>query len=439
MDDLNRAVEGLPTPWVYSQRADVLNRHGFFKEALKDLDRVCAMLPDSAQPRAQAANYLFDQAFYPEALEQLERALERSPADPGLLARRARFRLVLGKLSEAEADMRRVIELDPATEQYRFERLQLLCLLDRFDEVDAALKAGELRGVFADFIAGYAACRRGAYAKAPALFLKAAAAADGNLRERARFYATVARVLSDHPPLDPAGGPQFYLCGIGLHHPYQITVEILRALASCEVLYNNLGDPQVSEFLGLFRGEVRAVTRVFDEPAMGRVRRIIAGLRPGKATGFVTRIHPFIYRRIAHDLVTVCREEKITFRAFGAVSLTEISWALGASAQSAAGVKARDAMGCRVFDMCWLNEHPDLVAPDYSLVVYCIAGPEHRRKLVEILREKYPKDQLVYLLAGSGDREQEVEPLPLKSALKPILQADLGAVLYVPPQAEEKR
>ncbi len=425
--DLNKAAETEPTPWLFSQRADVYNRAGFYREALKDLARVSLLMPDSAQPHAQAANVYFDQAFYPEAVAEMEKAVERSPADAALLSRRARFSLVLGRLKESEDDLRRVLKLEPENVQARFELLQVLALQNRFEEVLAQVEKGAVEAPYDDYLRGYVACRRGEYRKAEKYFLAAAVGTEDRFSERLHFYALVARVLAaPAPPIQKA--VQFYLCGIGLHHPYQITVEILHALASCEVLYNNLGDPQVSEFLGLFRGEVRAVTRVPGEPAMGRVRRIIAGFTKGRPTGFVTRIHPFIYRRIANDLVTACREKNISFHSFGAVSLTEISWALGSSMP---GEKAAP-MGLRVFDMCWLNDNEDLVEPRYPMVVYCIAGPEHRERLYELLSRRYPAGHTMYLLAGSGDKEQEVAPYALRDFKKPLLSADLGAVLYVP-------
>ncbi|MBI3554132.1 MAG: tetratricopeptide repeat protein [Elusimicrobia bacterium] len=430
LEDLNKAAQMEATPWVYSQRADVYNRAGFFREALKDLEKVSELLPDSAQPHAQAANVYFDQAFYPEALSELEKAVERSPADPVLMSRRARFFLVLGRLKDAEADLKRVAKLDSQNGQVRFELLQVLALQNRFSEVLSEINQGALAPPYDDYLRGYVACRRGRYQKAEKHFLSAAKGAEGSFNERVRFYALVARVLGAPAP-KTAKAPQFYLCGIGLHHPYQITVEILHALNSCEVLYNNLGDPQVSEFLGLFRAEVRAVTRVPGEPAMGRVRRIIAGFKKGRPTGFVTRIHPFIYRRIANDLVTACREKGISFHSFGAVSLTEISWALGSSVAGA----PVGPMGARVFDMCWLNDHPELLESRYHMVVYCIAGSEHRSRLHTLLLKRYPPKHTVYLLAGSGDKEQEVVGHELRTFRQPLLNADLGAVLYAPPRA----
>jgi tetratricopeptide (TPR) repeat protein len=430
LEDLNEAAKLEPSAWILMQRADALNRSGFFRPALEDSAAAAKAVPDSPEPHLQAANIYFDQAFYPEALEQMERALAKRPDDAAMLARRARFHLVLGRLPEAEAGLDRACALAPDDSQLRFERLNVIMLLGRYAEVLKAVKAGAVRAPFDSYLTGYVLCRKGDRAGAVKHFLAAAAAADGGFAERCRFYALVCRVLSK-PEKKAAARPQFYLCGVGIHHPYQITVEILRALDACEVLYNNLGDPQVSEFLGLFRAEVRAVTRVDNEPAMGRVQRIIAGLKRGRTSGFVTRIHPFIYRRIANDLVTVCEEKKISYKAFGAVSLTEVAWGLG-TAELDHGDK-RGPFGLRVFDLVHLVNHKGQLEPAHPTIVYAIANDSDRRTFSALVRERYEPERTVYFLAGSGDREQQVVSASVKDLEAKLLSLDLGTVMYLPP------
>jgi hypothetical protein len=296
-----------------------------------------------------------------------------------------------------------------------------------------AIKKGALQEPFASYLTGYVHCRKGERAKAVKPFLAAASFSEGGFAERCRFYALVCRVLSEKPPKKAVKHPQFYMCGVGIHHPYQITTEILRALDACEVLYNNLGDPQVSEFLGLFGAEIRAVTRVDNEPAMGRVKRIIAGLQKGRTSGFVTRIHPFIYRRIANDLAVVCDEKKIDFKAFGAVSLTEVAWGLG-TAEPDHG-PARGPFGLRVFDLFYLVAHKKLLEPAHPTVVYAIANDDDRRAFCALVRERYAPDRTVYFLAGSGDREQQVVSARVKDVEAKLLSLDLGTVMYLPPNS----
>lgn len=431
LDDLNAAAALEPSAWILMQRADALNRSGFYRPALADSAAAAKLLPDSPEPRLQAANIYFDQAFYPEALAEMEQALARRPDDADMLSRRARYHLLLGRFEESEKGLDRACALAPDSAQLRFERLNVIAMRGRWSEVLKAIAGGALRPPFDSYLTGYVLCRKGDRAGAVKHFLKAAAEADGGFAERCRFYALVCRVLSK-PERKPKSRPQFYLCGVGIHHPYQITVEILRALDACEVLYNNLGDPQVSEFLGLFRAEVRAVTRVDNEPAMGRVKRILAGLQRGRTSGFVTRIHPFIYRRIANDLVTACEEKGITYKAFGAVSLTEVAWSLGASEKEHG--RERGPFGSRVFDLVHLIKHPRQLEPAHPAIVYAIANDEDRRTFSALVKASYPPDRSVFFLAGSGDREQQVVSAKVKDVEEKLLSLDLGTVMYLPPR-----
>ena len=433
--DLDRAVAEEPSAWALAQRADVLNRSGFYRDALADLSRAAELAPGSAAPHATAANVYFDQAFYPEALEAMEKALALAPADPGLLARRARFHTVLGRLEEAERGLSRALELAPDDVQLRFERLSVLALLDRGAEVLRAADAGEVDPLYADYLRGYVAFRAGKRRKAREHFLQAMSRTEGGFAERLRLYAEVAAVLGDKPKgkakARPRGAPSFYLCGIGIKHPYQATVEILRALDQCGRIYNNLGDPQIADFLGLFNAEILAVDRRFGEPAMGRVERVLAKVKPtGRPTGFVTRIHPFIYRRIANDLAQICEDRGIRYRAFGAVSLTEAAWGLGD--ERAAPPPAGAPFGGRAFDLVWLIAHEDQLSPRHATVVYCIASAEHRLTLCGLLARRFPAGHPVYMLAGSGDKEQEVRPLTVGELPGILPGYDMGAVMYVP-------
>jgi tetratricopeptide (TPR) repeat protein len=432
--DLDEAVKTEESAWALAQRADVLNRSGFYRDALADLARAAALAPGSASPHAQAANVYFDQAFYPEAVEAMDRALALAPSDPGLLARRARFDTVLGRLDAAERGYARASSLSPDDSGLRFERLGVLAMLDRGAEVLRAVAAGAVREPFAGYLRGYVAFRAGRRARARALFLGALRRADGAFAERLRLYAEVAAVLGDRPRRPRArarGAPRFYLCGIGIRHPYQATVEILRALDQCAVIYNNLGDPQIADFLGLFRADIRAVDRRPGEPALGRVRRILGGIRAsGPPTGFVTRIHPFIYRRIANDLAQVCEDRGIRYRAYGAVSLTEAAWGLGDERAPVARPGA--PFGGRAFDLVWLVAHADQLSPRHATVVYCIASAEHRLALCALLSARYPAAHPAYVLAGSGDKEGEVRPLTIAGLAEALPRFDMGAVLYVP-------
>jgi hypothetical protein len=170
---------------------------------------------------------------------------------------------------------------------------------------------------------------------------------------------------------------------------------------------------------------------------MGRAEWIAKELRRGSTAGFVTRIHPFIYRRIANDLVTLCRKRKMSFRSFGAVSLTEVLWGLAAS--DPACPESGAARGLRVFDIDYLVREPALLQPAFGTVVYCIADDARRKALCALLRRRYPKTHRFYLLAGSGDKEDEAVPAGAAEVEERLLGMDSGALLYAPPDETRKK
>ena len=185
--DLNSAAALEPSAWILMQRADALNRSGFYRPALEDSAAAAKLLPDSPEPHLQAANIYFDQAFYPEALAEMEQALKRRPDDADMLSRRARFHLLLGRFEEAEKGLDRACALAPDSAQLRFERLNVITMRGRYAEVLKAIKAGALQEPFESYLTGYVLCRKGDRAGAVKHFLLAAERADGGFAERCRL------------------------------------------------------------------------------------------------------------------------------------------------------------------------------------------------------------------------------------------------------------
>src|SRR5262249_45207180 len=125
-----------------------------------------------------------------------------------------------------------------------------LSALERADGGD--LEPARLRGL-ADFRARrWAAARKRFEALA-----RKASGRDGEAARRASFYAAAAKVLELDGP--SAGGATLTLCGLGYLHPWQTSVEVVRALAACRVIYTNHSDGEVAEFISLFGAEIRPV------------------------------------------------------------------------------------------------------------------------------------------------------------------------------------
>ncbi|UPT75721.1 MAG: hypothetical protein M0D55_08630 [Elusimicrobiota bacterium] len=212
-----------------------------------------------------------------------------------------------------------------------------------------------------------------------------------------------------------------------MRHPFQLTVETLRAIAGSRRIFTNLPDVEARRFLALFPGEVLSVPRRADKTNLDRAKWIVRRLRPGESAAFLTRIHPFIYRRMGWDLLELCRAKGIPARAFGAVSLTELA-ACRAFDEGA----APDPGTFRVFDIGHLNRNPDLLRPGEPTVIYCIGNDRDRPRLVRLLRRAYPAAGGAYVLGGSGDREDRAPWTPWRRLGIALRLADIGCVLYVP-------
>jgi hypothetical protein len=65
--------------------------------------------------------------------------------------------------------------------------------------------------------------------------------------------------------------------------------------------------------------------------------------------------------------------------------------------------------------------------------VYCIAPAEARVKFARLAESRYPASHPAFVLAGSGDKEQEVREVRVGDLARDLPGFDMGAVLYLPP------
>lgn len=427
---LIRAGRGArPYPWVFSHRADVHNRMGFYQQALVDLKRFNALLPREPSAFAQAANVLYDQAYYDGALKAIGAAAALAPRDPDLAARRAQILVSAGRVAEASRVLRAALRLAPDDAHLREELIEAAVMAGKAPLARAELSRGGLAETpFGRLMRGVLLSREGKRAAARALFESAAGALKRGepLRERALFYAELVRALHGRA----RGAPGLSLCGVGVRHPFQLTVETARALAGSRTIFTNLPDIEARRFLALFPGRVVSVPRRPDRTNRDRARWVVGRLKAGEPSAFLTRIHPFVYRRMGYELLTMCRAKGLPVRAFGAVSLTEL-----AACRAVDEGAAPPSDGLRVFDIAWLNRHPGELRPSDPTVIYCIGDDRERPRLVRLLRRAYPASGGAYLLGGSGDREDRAPWVPWKRLALSLRLGDIGCVLYVPAKA----
>lgn len=425
---LIRAGRGArPYPWVFSHRADVHNRMGFYQQALVDLKRFNELLPREPSAFAQAANVLYDQAYYDEALKAMSAASALAPEDADLQARRAQILVSAGRVAEAARVLRAALRLAPDDVHLREELIEAAVMAGKAPLARAELARGGLTETpFGRLMRGVLLSREGKRGAARALFQSAAGALKRGepLRERALFYAELVGALPGRAPKAPAG---LSLCGVGVRHPFQLSVETARALASSRTIFTNLPDIEARRFLALFPGKIVSVPRRPDRTNRDRARWVVRRLKAGEPSAFLTRIHPFVYRRMGYELLTMCRAKAFPVRAFGAVSLTEL-----AACRAVDEGAAPPSDGLRVFDIAWLNRHPGELRPADPTVIYCIGDDRERPRLVRLLRRAYPASGGAYLLGGSGDREDRAPWVPWKKLASSLRLGDIGCVLYVP-------
>ena len=428
LKSLIRAGRGArPYPWVFSHRADVHNRMGFYQQALVDLKRFNELLPREPSAFAQAANVLYDQAYYDEALKAMAAAAALAPEDTDLSARRAQILVSAGRVAEAARVLRSALRLAPGDFHLREELIEAAVMAGKGPLARAELARGGLAETpFGRLMRGVLLSREGKRAAARRLFQSAAGALERGepLRERALFYAELMRALPGRARKAPAG---LSLCGVGVRHPFQVTVETARALAASRTIFTNLPDIEARRFLALFPGKVVSVPRRPDRTNRDRARWVVRRLKAGESSAFLTRIHPFVYRRMGYELLTMCRAKGLPVRAFGAVSLTEL-----AACRAVDEGAAPPSDGLRVFDIAWLNRHPGELRPADPTVIYCIGDDRERPRLVRLLRLAYPASGGAYLLGGSGDREDRAPWVPWKRLASSLRLGDIGCVLYVP-------
>jgi hypothetical protein len=114
------------------------------------------------------------------------------------------------------------------------------------------------------------------------------------------------------------------VCGLGIHFPYQISVESLAALSHCDEVFTNAPGTEAMEFLRLFCKVVRPLHAQWRGAEKLRGRPIIQALEAGKKVGFVTRGHPLLFGGIAYYLMEWCEKRGLPCRAYGAISSMDV-------------------------------------------------------------------------------------------------------------------
>jgi tetratricopeptide (TPR) repeat protein len=421
--DLNAAAAGEPSSWILLERAEVLNRLGLFVPALADLDRARRLMPGAVEPDLRAAAFHLDQAQYAQAKRRLSRVLALRPSDPEAWAGRARVAMVEGDLRAAHFDLSRACRLAPGDGRLLEGRLRLELMLGRYAAARRSLRG--LSGAAREHWQGYLLCRLGRYAESRARF-ESAARLDPS-RSNSAFYAQVARSLGERrAPRRSSAARRLTIMGLGYRQPFQVSREALFAMRDCQVMYSNLSDSSVADFLGLFPAPFRAIVfRRRDQQSTRCARDVMPAFKRFKRVAVVTRGHPLYYGRLAYRLVKDCGRLGIEVRVPGSVSISDTIIGMAEHSRS-------ETLGLQVRDSASLSRLDSRL----PLVLYNLSSrAEERGRLSRELAALFPSGHSCVLLAGSGDGEFSPVSSPLDALGAALGRADEAVTLMLPAAA----
>ena len=427
--DLDKALARETLPWALAARADALNRLGAFWLALEDLDRLRELLPGDPETDVLAAAIHRDQAQYADALRRLTRAETLRPGEARFAKLRSEVLFVQGKISAAARELEKAVRLAPGDESLRFERVRLLALAGEEDRAEKALGASDLPEASREYLLGYLRARRGRWKEAEALFARVSAAGDpasGFLRERAALYRVVAREMPRLKKPAPPRTKEFRMTGLGYRQPFQTSVEALRFISTCDVLYSNLSDAAVVDFIGLFGLPFRAIVfRRSDLDAIQCAKDVMPGFRRSRVVGVVTRGHPLFYGRLAYRLTVMSRRRGYSVRVPASTSIADtIPALLGLTPSASGGLQVRDGL-----DLAGLDPRLPLVLYNFPV------SAQARGALASRLAASYGPEHPMYLLAGSGDREFSPVETTTRGLSAALALADEAVTLFAPERA----
>lgn len=429
-DDLDAALARETLPWALAARADTLNRIGYFWLALEDLDRLRQLLPGDPEPDVIAAAIHRDQAQYADALRRLKRAEAQRPGESRFSRLRAEVLFVQGKIGAAQVELGRALKLSPGDTQLRFEHIRLLALARRDAEAEKALKTAGLPKASHDFLLAYLRARARRWKDAAKLFdgvVRDGSPEAGHLRERATLYRQVCRVMPHVKAPPRPKTKEFRMTGLGYRQPIQTSVDALRYMISCDVLYSNLSDASVVDFVGLFGLPFKAIVfRRSDQEAFKAAADVMPGFKTNHVVGIVTRGHPLFYGRLARRVAVLAWRRGYSVRVPASTSIADTIPAL-------TGVIASPRLGVEVRDCSDLVE----VNPKLPLVLYNFtAVGSWRADLARRLSGLYGPDHTVFLLPGYGDREFFPVTATTRTLEAELQKADEAVTLYLPARGD---
>lgn len=103
-----------------------------------------------------------------------------------------------------------------------------------------------------------------------------------------------------------------------------MTLNALKALSGCDVVFVNLANDSVMDLMTAFcPGDIRPINFVDEETRIACARQVFGALAPGKTVGYATYGHVMVYGPLTILIARYCRRKKIPVEAWAGVSLPD--------------------------------------------------------------------------------------------------------------------
>jgi tetratricopeptide (TPR) repeat protein len=360
-DALLAAAERKPSAWLYAELAKTFEQLGVLPEAIENAAQAVRLCP-CVEHHCLKAHLHGCWRENEESIAEYAHAVALRPDDAGLLFSRSKAYSAAGRLPEALQDARAAARLEPGDANLACWEIQLLTLTRRSSEaargVSALLRrdgADDLLKARAIFCRAYDSLFRGANAEARRDFERCLELSEGSaLWRKADFYRVIASLPARGAAKKAAkrAAPGLYLIGLGVDPPYTATAEDLRALARCDVLFNNVMGDEMFEFLRPFCADVRPVAYHQNNDEEKLAAEMLAETGPGRTVAFVTRGSAIVQGPLGTLLLEKCREKGLSWSCLSAVSSTEyLAAKFGDARFHGAGLAVMDSRGVSDADM----------------------------------------------------------------------------------------
>lgn len=311
---LDQALALAPAASLFHESAKAFERLGMLPQAKRHAAEAIRLEP-AAEHHRLLGDLQVRSRDYADAAASYGRVLRLAPGDGETLLERSKSLAAAGRIAAALRDAETLARRPEVGENVLLWRAQLAILAGK--SAKTAMR-GLRPGFSASFVRAYRELARKRYGSARGHLARCVTLAADPVDElRAGFYSAFADVL--HEGRDDGGPARLYMVGLGIDPPHTATAEGLRALARCDVIYNNT-QADNTEWLRLLCRDCRPISYKQEHDERSLAGPMLAELRRGRRVGFVTRGNAIVFGYLGPILMRLCDNEGIAWRCFPSLS-----------------------------------------------------------------------------------------------------------------------